>query len=249
MSAELWFSKCDQVLRLIRQTQLEAIRAAATAIADCVAASGALHYYDTGHCSREPIHRSGGLLFWRPFTFSLSLDSTPSPKRAPLPEAELRRLRCRQQEAAAALAFDHGSFQAGDCLLIVSVSGKTPAPVELARRARQRGMKVIAITDLAFSRALRSEHSSGKRLAEVADIVIDNCGVFGDAILEFPNVKAPACPTSGVALCYLLWAIAAQVIAELLSRGLTPHVYRSINTDGGEEFNARAEAEYRESGI
>jgi len=249
MSAESWFSKCDQVLRRIRHTQLGAIRAAAVAIADCVAAGGGLHYYDTGHCSREPIHRAGGLLFWRAFAFSLTVDSTPAVKHAPEAQKAQRALRRRREEAAAALASEQSNLQAGDCLVIVSVSGKTPVPVELALRARQRGLKVIAITDLAFSRALSSDHSSGKRLGETADIVIDNCGVYGDAILEFPGLATPACPTSGVVLCYILWAITAEAIAELFSRGLKPHVYRSINIEGGEEFNAQAEAEYRESGV
>jgi len=244
MGAQRWFAECSQVLRRIRDTQLGAIRAAAAAIADCVAGGGALHYYDTGHCSREPIHRAGGLLFWRPFSFSLTVDSTAPPKRA----ADYV-LRCHHQQAAAALALEQSHLRSGDCLVIVSVSGKTPAPVELALRAKQRGIKVIAITDLAFSRALASDHSTGKRLGEVAHIVIDNCGVYGDAILRFAGLDTPACPTSGVALCYIIWAITAEVTAELLSRGLKPHLYRSVNIEGGEEFNARAEAEYRESGI
>ena len=64
---------------------------------------------------------------------------------------------------------------AGDVLVIVSNSGRNAVPIELALGARKRGVKTVAITNRAQSFAWPARHPSGKRLAEVADVVIDNC--------------------------------------------------------------------------
>jgi uncharacterized phosphosugar-binding protein len=50
------------------------------------------------------------------------------------------------------------------------------------------------------------------------------------------------------AFCYIIWALVAEAVGRMQTRGLHPHVYRSVNLPDGERFNARAEAEYRETG-
>lgn len=249
MSAAAWFDQADALLYRIRQTQAEAIRKAAAMIADTAAQGGGLHYYNTGHCPNEPLHRAGGLLMINPISFSVNVSHQAAPKRRAEAEAQDRELAWRRAEEDARLAAERSNLLPGDSLIIVSVAGKTPGPVELALRARERGVKVIAITSLAYSKTVKSLHSSGRRLFEVADIVLDNCGVPGDAILEVEGVDAPICPTSGLAFCYLIWALTAEVVKELVARGLKPHVYRSINLEGGEEFNAAAEQEYLQTGL
>jgi len=80
-------------------------------------------------------------------------------------------------------------------------------------------------------------------------VVIDNCGVVGDAIVEIEGMDAKVAPTSGVTFCYIIWALTCEAVDQMLARGLKPHVYQSINRPGGEEFNARAEAEYEKTGV
>jgi len=249
MSAERWFACCEEVLARIRHSQLASLRRAAELIAQAAEAGGGVHFFDTGHCSREPIHRAGGLCMLRPFNFSLSLDSQPAPKRAHQVAASLQGARDSCDEKLAALAVERSGLAPGDVLIVSSVSGRSALVVEVARAAQQMGVRVVAITNVAYSRAVESRHSSGKRLLEIADVVVDNCGVVGDAILEVAGVDTAVAPTSGVAFCYIIWALVAEAVARMVARGLRPHVYRSVNLPDGEEFNARAEQAYRETGV
>ncbi len=249
MSAERWYELADQVLTRIRETQTDSIRQAAALIADSAAAGGALHIYDTGHCSREPIHRAGGLLMLKDFQLSLNLVSAPGPRRAAAVAERQKQGRGAADEDLARLAISRSALAPGDVLIVNSVSGKAALPVQVALSAKRFGVSVVAITNAAYSSAMQSLHSSGKRLFEVADVTIDNCGIVGDAALNMEGVDARAVPTSGLTFCYIIWALTAEAISQMVARGLKPHVYRSVNLPDGEEFNARAEAEYRETGV
>lgn len=249
MSAERWFEAAEEVLERIRRTQHDAIRTAAKRIAEAVAGGGGLHIYDTGHCSHEPIHRAGGLLLLKDLRINLNLVSTPAPSRAQMVADRQRQVRGTAEEELADLAVRRSGLAAGDVLIVNSVSGKAALPVEVALSAKQLGVTVVGITNVTYSSAMKSLHSSGKRLLEAADLTIDNCGVVGDAALDVEGLDTRAIPTSGFAFCYIIWALTAEVISQLLAHGLKPHVYRSVNLPDGEEFNARAEAEYRETGV
>jgi uncharacterized phosphosugar-binding protein len=249
MSAASWFEQCDEVLSRIRTTQAEQIRRAAEMIADAAQAGRGLHFHDTGHCSHEAIHRAGGLCMLSPFRFSLGIEGRPAPKRTAQVAERQSQTRGGTEEELASLAVRRSAMSPGDALIVSSVSGKSASVVEVALAAQRLGVKVLAITNVAYSRAVESLHSSGKRLCEAADVVVDNCGVVGDAILNVEGVDTGVAPTSGVAFCYIIWAIVSEAVAQMIARGLHPHVYRSVNLPDGEEFNARAEAGYRETGV
>jgi len=249
MSMDRWFECCDEILARVRSTQAHAIRRAAEMIAEAAQAGGGLHIYDTGHCQQEPLHRAGGLLMITPLRVSFSVDSRPARRRAAVVEQRQAGLRRRTDETAFDIAVERSGLAPGDVLIVNSVSGKIASVVQMALAAKRLGAQVVAITNVTYSQAVASEHSSGKHLYEVADVVIDNCGVVGDAVLDVAGVDTRAAPTSGVAFCYILWALVSEAIAQMLARGLKPHVYRSINLPDGEQFNARAEAEYRETGL
>ena len=237
------------MLDQIRTTQLEAIEGAAALIADAAEQGGGLHLFDTAHCSREPIHRAGGLCMLAPLALGLNLDSRPAPRRADQVQSNRREGRAKADERLAQLAVERSALAEGDVLICNSVSGRSALAVEVARAARQMGVRVVVITSLDYSKAVSSQHATQKRLYEVAEVVIDNCGVVGDAVLDMEGVDTRVAPTSGVAFCFIIWALISEAVARMTSRGLKPHVYRSINLPGGAEFNARAEAEYRETGI
>jgi len=249
MSAERWFARCDEILQRIRTTQVSAIRRAAEMIADTAEARGGLHFYDTGHCSREAIHRAGGLCMLNHLRFSLGVESRAGPRRADQVSERNRAGSDAFDEKLAALAVERSGLAAGDLLLVSSVSGKAASVVEVARAAQRMGVRVVAITNVTYSSAVESRHSSGKRLFEVADVVIDNCGVVGDAVLNMEGVDTGVAPSSGVAFCYIIWALISEAVAGMLARGLTPHIYRSVNLPDGDAFNALAEAGYRETGV
>ncbi|HUU54326.1 MAG TPA: sugar isomerase domain-containing protein [Armatimonadota bacterium] len=249
MSAERWFERCNEILANIRTTQLEPIRQAAQLIAEAGAAGGALHFFDTGHCSHEPIHRAGGLCLLRRLHFDFTIETQAGPKRTAQASERHQQTRGPSDEQLARIGVQRSGLAPGDVLIVNSVSGKAALPVEVALAARGLGAKVVAITNVTYSRAVQSQHSSGKRLCEAADLVIDNCGVVGDAVLNMEGFDTGVAPTSGVAFCYIIWALVAEAVAHMQARGLHPHVYRSVNLPDGEQFNAQAEAAYRESGL
>ena len=249
MSADRWFARCNDTLERIRTTQLDAIQRAAELVARTAEAGGGLHFYDTGHCSREAIHRAGGLCMMRELKFSLTVNSHPAPRRARQVSERDRATRDAAEEKLAALALDRSALAPGDLLLVSSVSGRSAALVELATAAQRMGVTVIAITNVTYSSEVPSRHSSGKRLFEVADLAIDNCGVVGDAALNVEGIDTGVAPTSGVAFCYIVWALVSEAVVRMLARGLEPHVYRSINLPDGDEFNRRSEVAYHETGL
>jgi len=120
----------------------------------------------------------------------------------------------------------------GDLLVVASNSGRNAVPIELAALGRERGLKVIIITNLAHTRSWPSRHSSGRKLAEVGDLVIDNCGVHGDACIELPGLPAAVGPTSSITGAFIVNAIIVQGIENALARGVAPEIYISSNSNG-----------------
>ena len=126
--------------------------------------------------------------------------------------------------------------------------GPRPSPSSSAGRPRDRGLRTIAVTSVAYSSALAARHPSGLRLAEVADIVIDNGAPYGDATLALDGVEHPCCPFSGVGAVTALWAVVARTIELLAAEDLPPTVFASINLPDGPELLETARARYRELG-
>ena len=131
-----------------------------------------------------------------------------------------------------------------DVVLIASNSGRNAYPVELAIESKKRGAKVIAITNINHSRQVTSRHESGLLLKDVADIVIDNCGVIGDSALQLEGMNAGMCPTSNMANSYIVQAINVACGQELLKNGVQPPVFVSLNCDGNEDVNDKLFKKY-----
>ncbi len=246
MLATRYLDTIRGVLDKIEKTQLAAIDAAGELIAESVANGGVLHLHDTGHLvQQEAVHRAGGLLLVTPLQYSFGVHNAG-------PAAGRRGKPAQRPDRVLGLAehvLDASNVRGGDVLVFGSVSGRNARDIELALEAKRRGVKLIAVTSVAYSSAQESTHPSGKRLFECADVVIDNCGIVGDAALDVEGLDTRFGPTSGIAAAAIIWMLGAAVVEKLLARGLKPHVYKSVNLEGGAEFNAQAEAEFRETGV
>lgn len=126
----------------------------------------------------------------------------------------------------------------GDVILIHSVSGRNPVSVDAAIRAREKGARVIALTNMRTTTAVSSRHASGQRLYQVADLCIDNCGALGDASLDIQGVPERVAPTSTAVGAAILNAVVAQAIANIVEGGGVAPVFISANLDGGDAHNA-----------
>jgi len=215
----------------------ELIQKAAQCCAEALARGGALHIFDSGHMvSSELVHRAGGLAAISPLSFALNVNN-PVKTRPDVPPAP------SLSYAYIKHIFETNQLRRGDVLIIGSVSGKTANVVELALQAKAHGLTVIALTSLAYSSQLDSEHPGGKRLFEVAHLVLDNHAPYGDAMLTLEALDYPICPASGLGAAAVLWALTAGIVEALLAKGLKPTVYPSINRPDGRELVRQVEAQ------
>lgn len=114
--------------------------------------------------------------------------------------------------------------------------------------AKEAGATVIAITNLSYSRSVTSRHPSGKRLCDLADIVLDNHGEIGDAAVTIEGMDQKVSPTSTVAGAVMLNAIVAALVQKLVDSGMErPPIFYSANLDGGDELNRTLYEEYKDS--
>lgn len=227
--AQEYYSKITEVLARIRDTQMEAIQRAADMVADSIAQERILYLLGGGHSlmvAAEAYHRAGGLA-------PVDIIHDKSFGRAE---------RC---QGYAKQLLDWYNPPAGSVVIIITNSGRNALGIETALECRERGIKTIAVTSLDHSKAAESRHPSGKRVFEIADVVIDNCGILGDAILEVDGLPGRICATSTIAGALIVDMIIAQTVQNLIEREMTPPVFISANVDGGDEHNKKVFAKYQ----
>lgn len=115
--------------------------------------------------------------------------------------------------------------------MIISNSGVNNVIVEMALQAKQQGHKLLALTSLSHTHAVPAGHSSGKKLVDLADVVLDNAAPRGDALLELPGGGA-VCALSTLTGVMLVQMAVAEASAVLLAAGERPPVYVSANVPG-----------------
>jgi len=231
-----YIEKTSSMLALIVDEQENAIAQAAEVITESLLDKHALFAFGNVHSAftiGDTYIRAGGLALvnqiMAPVISSLEYDP-----------ADLW-MGMERLEGYGKLVFDTTPAQEGDVIIVVSTSGRNNVPIEMAENAKIKGLKVIVITSMKYSRHQPSRHRSGKLLYEFADVVIDNYSVPGDAILEIEGLDVPFCPTSGVISTAILQTLMAEVIERLVKAGAEPPVYIAGNLDGYEEYRARFE--------
>lgn len=227
-----------ELLGTIGRTQAEPLERAARAVFASLRNGGVFHVFGGGHShalAEEAYHRAGGLV---PVNAIQEVFLTPlTPPRT---SGELERV-----PGLARIILDGHDLRPGEALMVISNSGINAVPVEMALEGKARGLTVIALTSLRHSRAAASRHPSGRRLFEVADLVLDNCGEPGDGAVRYEGLEGRVGPTSLLAGAFLVNSLVCRVVELFLESGLTPPVYRSANLPGGDEHNRRLEAKYR----
>jgi uncharacterized phosphosugar-binding protein len=234
----------DEVIALlgrVRAEESDALAEAAELMATAIAERRRIFAFGCTHSSlpvQDLVYRAGGLMLVNPI---YGPGITALDVRPPTLTSAMEKL-----PGFAATLLDNAPVEAGDVLIVVSVSGRNAVPIEMAQVARERGLMVIGVTSRAYSEAVTSRHPSGRKMHELAHVVLDNKVAPGDAVLEADGVPQRFCPASGVTSTALLHALVAATIERLLARGITPPVYLAANVDGGAEYNAALLAEHRD---
>lgn len=217
MSAKSYLEAATAIVSRMVDGQLAAIEQAGTQVATRLDAGHRLWVFGTGHShmlAEELYERAGGLAGVRAVLEPALMLHEGAQK-----SSDLEKL----TGLAEVLLSTHDVAQ-GDVVIVASNSGRNAVPVEFAAGCRARGAYVIAITSMAHTQSVPSRVPSGKRLFEEADLVIDNCGVPGDAVL-------PGDPPYGATSTVTGALIVQALVSEAVSRMAEPKVLRSFNVD------------------
>ncbi len=230
--AESYLHGAEAALAKVRGG-LANIKAAARLIADTIMAGHGIFSFGASHSfimTEELVYRSGGLMLINPIQpYGMNLAVRPMTLTS-----RLERLPGLGREL-----LDQSPAKEGDVLLLTSTSGRNDIIIDMALTARERRMHVIALTSEAYSGKVVSRHSSGKKLADLAEIVLENGAPYGDAVAEIDGFPQRVGPVSTVGGCACMNAVVAETVQLLVDAGYEPPVFMSANMDGGDEFNAR----------
>ena len=202
-ASEAYLQSCRDTLEKLAATQMQTIGQAADIIAKSVIAGGIVYTFGTGHShelAEEVAYRAGGIV---PVSAILEPSLTGSTE---VSKSEfLERL-----EGFAPHILDYHGVGKDDVLIVISNSGRNAVPVEMAEEAKSRGVPVIAVTSLSYSREVSARQAGGKKLYEIADVVLDNCTPYGDAVvnLPVPRSRSGPCPRSPeLRCCTRSWSV------------------------------------------
>jgi uncharacterized phosphosugar-binding protein len=236
-AAEIDQLACARLMRgaidRVVATQTDHIRAATQLVVRALGADGIMQVFGTGHSrsiALEITGRAGGLVPANALSIKdLVMYGGAYPDAILDPTIE-------RDPSLAQRILERARTHPADVFIVASNSGGNGSVVELAMLAKAGGHDVIAVTSLEHSRRVVSRHPSGRRLFEIADVVIDNCGVFGDAALPLPTGGAIAA-TSSITGVLIAQMLVAEVCGELLRRGMDVPIFLSANIPGGDEHN------------
>jgi uncharacterized phosphosugar-binding protein len=228
-----YLAAARSIVERILATQARSILQAAEISTDSIAAGGWVHCFGTGHSRmavEEMFPRIGSLVGFHPMA-ELSLTFYHNVVGA---NGLRQALYLERVEGLAEVILKSFRFGPRDSFIVVSSTGINAVPIEVALGAKARGMKVMAITSVAHARATDSRHPSGKRLFEIADVVLDNCTPPGDALVTLEGVRYPVGPGSTIGAVAIMNALKCQVAENLAARGIQPDVLPSPHIVGDE---------------
>ena len=138
------------------------------------------------------------------------------------------------------------TLTAEDTALVVSSSGCNVVPIEMAQGFRKRGIKVVALVSRQHAEVSTSRHSSGEKLQDCAELVLDTGAPAGDAMVKVAGLDTPVSPGSTVGGCLVINAIKAEVAERLVAAGKPPKVLTASALVGGERAATLFESAYDE---
>ena len=218
-----YYEKVIAHLDKIQREEADRISEAALWFSERICSDNIIHTFGTGHSHMiglELFVRAGGLA-----NVNSMLDSTVLTHEGSRRSAEIERI-----PGMAKIIWDQHKVSKEDLIIVISNSGRNAMPIEMALLAADYGIQVIAITSLTQSKKYPSRHSSGKKLYELADIVIDNHVPSGDGLMTIAgNLTGPASSISGM---FIVNAIATEAMKIAGEKGVKLPIYFSQNIDG-----------------
>ena len=230
-------------LELVNATQGENIQKAASLMADAIAEDRLIHVYGGGGhttlCMGEMFFRAGGLSCINPV-----METGLSVFNQALKYLELERT--VNYGSAIMKYYD---LQPGDLLIVFHNIGINPATIDAVMEAKKAGAKIIAVSSSYWQKDMPADHfirhPNKTNLFDYADVCIDDFNPVGDAVVNVPGLDTPIAPVSNIVDFYIAHLLEIECVKQCIDRGITPPVWSSANTPGGDEKNAAYLKKYR----
>ena len=234
-----YIKQIRQLLADIEKTEAQAISEAADEVSKAIAADKLVWVFGSSHAgilAEETFYRAGGLACVTPiFLPGLATNTRPITATS---ERE-------REPGYAKERLVEFPIEAGDVLIVHSVSGRNAAPVEAAHYGKEKGAFVIALTSLEYATASIVRNKQGSPLHAAADLVLDNHAPSGDALVSVDGLEQKVSPASTVLGAAILHSIMAEAAIRLVKLGFEPPVFVSANLEGGDEHNAALMERYK----
>lgn len=231
-----YWKEINILLEQVAEQENENIGYASKLIADRINNGGILQLFGCGHShllAQEAYYRAGGLVPVAPITLEPLMLHTGA----------LTSSQIEKDPTFVGQNKDQISFEPNDILIVISTSGRNPAPIDMAFLGTEAGVLVISLQSLLYSDQ-EGRHASGKRLEEVVDIVLNTHVPVGDGLLSNKGLQYG--PASTVVGATLLNALICQVIEKISTETEELPVFKSANLSDSKLHNEVMMKKYKD---
>jgi uncharacterized phosphosugar-binding protein len=231
MLANEWFENTRRVMDNIAQTQMDNIKLAAVHMADSIEQEHWVHTFGCGHATipvEEMYPRIGGFVGFHPMielplTFFTHI----------VGEMGIHQfLFLERAEGFGKEIMKSYNFDPKDTMWLFSHSGINQVNIDIALKAKEIGMKVVTVGSIEGYKDVKTRHSSGKKLVDISDVIIDSCVSAQDASVSLKNHQDKIGPISTMAFVSIVWMVICTVAEILVDRGVKLYIHPSHNVPG-----------------
>lgn len=244
MSANAYIHTIQETITGLEKNSMTEITKTAAAMAESIKAGRAVYYYGSGHSALPVLDvypRYGSFVGIQPIHDPrLTWTNVMGPGGTP----EL--LWLERQEGYVANVMRSYEITPEDTMIVFSHGGLNAAAIEMAMIGKEKGATVVAVTSMQNYRANPPHHSSGKKLADVADIVIDNGAPPEDAVVSIPNWEEPVAASSTVMTVVISMALLAETAKILSGEGIYSPTFASPNVVTDPDHDYKVYEKYKE---
>ncbi|WP_054027337.1 sugar isomerase domain-containing protein [Bacillus sp. FJAT-28004] len=234
-----------QVIEKIETFQMDAIDRAVDICMNSMVNNNVVHLFGSGHSRmavEEMYPRYGSFAGFHPMV-ELSLTNHHAVVGS---NGQRQAMYLENVEGFGKVIASNFHYGKHDSIIVFSHSGTGKVVVEIAQEMKDRGIPIIAVTSLAHSELSPAKHSSGKKLYELADVVIDNCAIPGDAMVKIENLETPVGPVSTIGNTVIVNLIKCKIAHKLTELGRPPKVLTSALVVGEEKAKQLFEGSYED---
>lgn len=247
MLALQWLQNARSTMDRIEATQQDNIKQAAALMADSIAAERWVHTFGCGHATlpiEEMYPRIGGFVGFHPMIeLPLTFFTRITGEMGVHQFVFLERV-----EGYGTQIMKGYNFDPRDTMWLFSHSGLNPVNIDVAMEAKRQGMKIVVCGSAEAYADKPPRHSSGKKLFDLADVLIDTCVDAVDASVPIKNHVDRLAPISTMAFTTVVWMVITTVGELLVDRGQHLYIHPSHNVPGDTTAHDRlneALAEYK----